>query len=270
MIDLTGHDKIAHLVEPLRIIDRRAEAAGSPYLVVGAAARDVLLHAVHGVQIRRLTTDLDVAVAVADWSAFETLRSTFPHASGSPEHRVTVAEMTVDLVPFGGVERVDRTIAWPPAEDSVMSAFGLAEALTTAEEIRLAPDLVVRVASLPAQAVLKLTAWEERHFEKPRHDSADLQLILKSYGPDCNVDRLYVGDGVPMLERADYDLEIAGAMLLGADVRRMLPPSALAHFGDLLTATTSDTSGLADDMPGDRDANAELLDAFRAGVEQPI
>ncbi|TDC48369.1 hypothetical protein E1212_21425 [Jiangella ureilytica] len=59
-------------------------------------------------------------------------------------------------------------------------------------------------------------------------------------------------------------------MLLGSDVRRMLPPPAMGRFGDLLAATTSDTSGLADDMSGDRDANAKLIEAFRQGVEQPI
>ncbi|RIQ30893.1 hypothetical protein [Jiangella rhizosphaerae] len=144
MIDLTGRDEAIHLVEPLRRIARRAEMMGLPYLVVGAAARDMLLHAHHGVPIRRMTTDLDIAVAVEDWRGFEALRSTFPHISGGPEHRVTVGEMRVDLVPFGGVERTDRTIAWPPDGDSVMSAFGLAEALTTADEIRFAPDLVVR------------------------------------------------------------------------------------------------------------------------------
>ncbi|TDC48368.1 hypothetical protein E1212_21420 [Jiangella ureilytica] len=139
MIDLTGRDEVAHLVEPLRRIDRQAETMGLHDLVVGAAARDMLLHAGHGVPIRRMTTDLDIAVAVEDWRGFEALRSTFPHASGGPEHRVTVGAMQVDLVPFGGVERTDRTIAWPPAGDWVMSAFGLAEALTTADETGLAP-----------------------------------------------------------------------------------------------------------------------------------
>lgn len=59
-------------------------------------------------------------------------------------------------------------------------------------------------------------------------------------------------------------------LFLGSDVHRILPTEALARFHDLLKATMSDTSGLADDMPGDRDTNAKLPDAFRDGVERPI
>lgn len=269
MIDLTGRDEAAHLVEPLRHIDRQARAMGLRYLVVGAAARDLLLHIAHGTPIRRMTTDLDIAVAVEDWPGYEALRSAFPHASGGPEHRVTVADLQVDLVPFGGVERSDRTIAWPPDGDSVMSAFGLAEALATAMEIRLAPGLTVWVASLPAQSVLKLSAWQERHFAEPRRDSVDLQTIIKAHSDPWNMDRLYT-EGVALLERADFDVELGGAMLLGSDVSQILPPSAQSRFADLLKVTMSDTSGLADDMPGDRNANAELLEAFRNGVEQPL
>ena len=31
-------------------------------------------------------------------------------------------------MPFGGIERADRTIAWPPAQDQVFDCFGVREA----------------------------------------------------------------------------------------------------------------------------------------------
>jgi predicted nucleotidyltransferase len=43
-------------------------------LLVGAAARDVLLVHFHGVAILRATEDTDVAVAVRDWDSFLALR----------------------------------------------------------------------------------------------------------------------------------------------------------------------------------------------------
>lgn len=44
-------------------------------LVVGAYARDLLLHHVHGFDIERATSDVDFAVAVADWGQFFAARA---------------------------------------------------------------------------------------------------------------------------------------------------------------------------------------------------
>lgn len=225
-----------------------------------------MLRSIHGLAIRRATADVDIAVAVEDWAAYESLRSPFPRRRGDPEHRIRIAGLPIDLVPFGGVETPDRTIVWPPAGDSVMSAFGLAEALATAEHVRLAPDITIRVASLPAQTILKFAAWDERHLARPRHDSVDLQMIMKAYSDAWNVDRLYSGDGVAVLERAEYDLELAGAMLLGVDVRSLLTPRTLGGFRELVATAMRETGGLADDMRGDRDANERLLRAFFDGL----
>ena len=39
----------------------------------------------------------------------------------------TTPAVIVDLIPFGGVEREDRTIAWPPEEDFVMRVAGFSQ-----------------------------------------------------------------------------------------------------------------------------------------------
>jgi len=40
-----------------------------PYVVVGATARDLVLHYGHGAAIRRATQDVDFAIEVPDWPA---------------------------------------------------------------------------------------------------------------------------------------------------------------------------------------------------------
>ena len=44
-----------------------------PYIVVGATARDLVLHHGHGARIQRATDDVDFAIEVPDWNAFDVL-----------------------------------------------------------------------------------------------------------------------------------------------------------------------------------------------------
>ncbi len=96
--------------------DARDVAPDVDLLVVGAMARDLLLHYGHGVPITRATTDIDFGLAVADWGEFQQLRDSIQNSEnftlGRPgNHRlVHRGGIPLDLIPFGGVERDDGTI----------------------------------------------------------------------------------------------------------------------------------------------------------------
>jgi hypothetical protein len=60
-------------VEVLQLVERIANELGIPYVVIGATARDLVLHYYYGARIQRGTQDIDFAIQVADWSAFSTL-----------------------------------------------------------------------------------------------------------------------------------------------------------------------------------------------------
>lgn len=47
-----------------------------PFVVVGASARDIVLHYGHNARIQRATADVDFGIQVPDWSAFEALKKT--------------------------------------------------------------------------------------------------------------------------------------------------------------------------------------------------
>ena len=96
--------------------DARDAAPDADILVVGATARDLLLHHGYGVAISRATMDVDLGITVADWREFHRLRDAYlrsdnftPGRSGN--HRlVHRSGVPFDLIPFGGVEREDGTI----------------------------------------------------------------------------------------------------------------------------------------------------------------
>lgn len=171
----------------------------------------------------------------------------------------------VDLVPFGHLERPNRTIAWPPDANPVMSVFGFAEACATAIPVRLNGDLTVPVASAPCQAVLKLIAWSERGYDQPRRDATDMRILLRAYGDPMNTERLFTTD-LQILERYDYDAILAGAALLGTDAGRSIGETGVARLVAILEPDNRAVERLAHEMGGERRLNAEMLAAFRAGL----
>ena len=52
--------------------------------------------------------------------------------AGRSLHQLWLGDQRLDMVPFGGVERPDRTIEWPTEGTEVMNVLGLSEALAKA------------------------------------------------------------------------------------------------------------------------------------------
>ena len=226
LLDLSDRQDLGALATLVAAI-RRARPQGD-LLLVGATARDILLSYAHGIAITRASYDLDFAVAVATWQDYLALRETLLADGGFREetgalHRLLLPPSTkLDLIPFGGIERDDRSIAWPPAQDEVMHVIGYREAMRDAVKIRLPGDQMVDVVSLRALLVLKLFAWRDRRARSAK-DAADLRLILDHYVEAGNEDRFYTV-ATHLFDAADYDYKRSGAWLLGSDIR--------ALFGD--------------------------------------
>jgi predicted nucleotidyltransferase len=218
-MDLSDKTELRWLTAVLA--DVREAARGADFLVVGAMARDLLLHYGQGVPITRATTDIDLGVAVSSWADFHQLRDACLNSghftSGRPgNHRlIHRSGVPLDLIPFGGVEREDGTIEWPQ-DNAVMGVLGYREARATATQVLLPDKMPVATVCLPMLAILKLMAWSERHTYTPRKDASDLFLVLRNYLNDENTARLYEV-GTHLLEREDFDYEVAGAWLAGFD-----------------------------------------------------
>lgn len=269
-LDLSKQTELRWLSGLVRLVG--AAADDLPYFITGATARDLILQYGYGSDAARKTHDVDFAFMVEAWPAFEALRSRllatgkFAAAPGNAQRLQFDTGMVVDLIPFGAIERPDRTIAWPPSGAVVMSVFGFREALAATIPVLLPERITAQVVSLPALAILKIAAWMERRYVQPGKDAYDLWLILRHYLDAGNRDRLYT-EAAQLLERGDFDYEAAGAWLLGHDMARLLAADAKTKVGTLLEQESNPNGALAlvGDMRADPDAAVALLHALTRG-----
>jgi predicted nucleotidyltransferase len=226
-------------IDILRTVAEEARAEGIDHMLVGATARDILLTHVLGIAPRRFTNDVDFAVAVKDWNQFDAMKGRLVargrfHADPHARQRLYFHgengdhAYPLDLVPFGGVARHGNEIAWPPDMKTIMNIVGYDDALVAAEVVTFAPGLDGKVVSLAGLAILKLVAWSDRGRENPR-DAHDIIHLMDHFTAAGNLDRIYEEEGV--IEAADHDPDLAGAYLLGRDMRRV----ASAETRDVLT-----------------------------------
>lgn len=278
-------------VEPgvLRVIaavQAGARAQGVELLLVGAAARDLLLVHVYGQRVRRATKDVDFAVALASWEAFEQLQARLVRDYGfvdepSQKQRLTFkadgegSGTTIDLVPFGEDLQVNRrALLWPPEMDVYMTVSGFEEALGSAQLVELEEGLQVKVASLAGLTILKLFAWGDRRL-RDNKDAVDLQTLMRNYGAAGNFDRMTDPDqALDRYLELGGDEEKTGAWLLGIDCGRLANAETAdglrSLWGDevrrekLVDAMASEDQGIR----GSRQRAAEMLMLFLEGFEE--
>jgi predicted nucleotidyltransferase len=125
-------------------------------------------------------------------------------------------------------------IAWPPHGEVKMDAFGFREALATADEVLLPRGARTKVASLPGLAVLKIVCWQDRHYASPRKDAHDLSLIIRNYLQAGNEERLW-GQFLDWTQEDDFDYELAGARMLGGDIRVLLDGDGIHRIAGILS-----------------------------------
>lgn len=211
----------------------------TPAIITGAIARDLLMYYQFGVDTIRRTEDVDIALAIKDWKTFDELRrhliasGNFTPVSQALHSLRHTNGIPIDLVPFGGIELLDRQIAWPPSGKLVMDMLGFREALAASLEVILPNQLTVKVISLPALAMLKLVAWHDRHLRVPRKDAHDLALIVSHYLDCGNQERLW-NEFSAWTYEDDFDYESIGARLLGHDIRLMLDEAGRTKLANLL------------------------------------
>lgn len=236
-LDLSGStdlDWVADLARPVL-----EAAAGARIFVVGAMARELVLVHGYGVHPGRATRDLDFAVRVADWEEYESIRARLIEEHGFTAdpgiaHRLqSPSGAKVDLLPFGAVEKQDRTIAWPPGDGEVMSTLGFAETADAGIEVLLPGKVRMDVASPAGQALLKIVVWSDRHDTRPGSDAHDLTLLLRKYLDAGNESRLY-DEAEGLLDAPDFDREVAGVHLLGRDIAGLLDATGVATIRAIL------------------------------------
>jgi len=151
-LDISGKVE-PHIVELLKTVSEVLAELEMPYVIVGAYARDLVLHYGHGADIQRATDDVDFAIEVPDWNAFNVLKDVLSEKGFSTtrrQHRLISSNDTViDIVPFGAIEDEQANIAWPPSGEEKMNVLGFNEACDNAEWVKIQtnPEFNIPVAS---------------------------------------------------------------------------------------------------------------------------
>lgn len=209
---------------------------------------------------------------VKSWEAFQAIRArliasqTFTEIRGVV-HRLAFGPMVVDLMPFGAIERQDRTIAWPPDQTTVMGVFGFREVLSATVRLSLPEGVEASIVSIAGFALLKLVAWVDRRNTQPGKDAPDIALALRYYLDLGNSDRLYT-DASHLLEEDGFDYDVAGAWLLGHDMAALLSNEGWKRVVDLVEKEADPTGrlSLVGDMQVRPETMLKLIQGMRRGL----
>jgi predicted nucleotidyltransferase len=240
LIDLSGKVP-GKILEILDLIGGEAEKLHIPVFVVGATARDLVLEHVYGIKPKRATTDVDFAVAVETWGQYELLKKALLDTREVEFNRNMLNfkkvsnGILIDIVPFGGVESPPGHIAFEPYKDPEMTTAGFTEAYEASIDVRLSPDLTIKVVSLAGLVLLKIIAWYDRPNDRER-DIQDLWVLLKQYLNAGNRDRLF-NEHLDLIDD-DFDDELASARVLGRDVAKLLTDQTRSIVMSVLTEET--------------------------------
>ncbi len=239
--DFSQKPELASLAHVARDLHCVAQPLAIDLFLMGAAARDLMLREAWGIDTGRKTRDIDFSVMVNSWETFAALRAgllgagSFLPRDELPTHRLRHQQtgLPLDIVPFGAIERSDKKISWPPDQTTVFDCFGMREAFQASVAVLLPESIRLKVANIPALAVLKIAAWHDRHQEFPGKDAGDLLLYLRHY-LDCGHLERASALHADLFEAADYDHEQCSATLLGRDIALMLDTKAQTRVLEIL------------------------------------
>lgn len=227
--------------EVLGDMNNVATAIGIDYVLIGAKARDIVLHHHFGAPLQRATVDIDFAIYVRGWDEYSHARDALmakgyvgaraPHRLHSPQGD------TLDILPFGGVETGEPAIAWPPDGAMVMSVMGFEEACRSAYRIsfQAQPEIAFKVANLESQILLKLISWTERTPNDRRKDATDIAYLLQHYNrQDLDDATLWSAEWASVMEAHDYAHSLVAMQLLGHRAAQLATAETHAYISRLL------------------------------------
>ena len=235
-MDLTiSSEKIGNplLIELLRKLTDSFGRMDREFYVIGATARDIIVQQLLDTASTRRTKDLDIAIAIPDWDAFEQIKERLVadgfKKSNDMYQRFYYGAYEVDIVPYGVVAKEDENIYWPPEEVVAMSVKGFDEVLPEAITVSIDDEFKVKIASLHGLFLLKLNAWLDRN-AKTSKDAEDMSFILSNYFM-ANLDREIHQE---VYDWENFDEYIVGGYWLAHDLVTLLNVNQLNYYKEVI------------------------------------
>lgn len=227
-------EKIANplLVELLKKLTDSFNRMGREFYVIGATARDIIIRQLIGTTSGRKTKDLDIAIAIPDWSVFEEVKKSLIAdgftKSAHMHQRFYYGEYELDVVPYG-VAKEDDNIYWPPEEEIAMSVKGFDEVLSEAITVNIDSEFDIKIASLHGLFLLKFNAWLDRNI-KTSKDAEDMSFILSNYFM-ANLERNVYPE---VYDWEKFDEYIVGGYWLANDLLQLLNKEQITYYKDCI------------------------------------
>lgn len=235
MMDLKiTSEKIANplLVELLKKLTASFNRMNREFYVIGATARDIIIQQLIGTTSGRKTRDLDIAIAIPDWSVFDEIKDILVadgfKKSQRMHQRLYYGGYELDVVPYG-VAKDDDNIYWPPEEEIAMSVKGFDEVLSKAITVSIDGEFDIKIASLHGLFLLKFNAWLDRNIETSK-DAEDMSFILSNYFM-ANLDRNVHPE---VFDWEVFDEYIVGGYWLAYDLVLLLHKAQIAYYKDCI------------------------------------
>lgn len=277
LLNLSGKIE-KNLVDVCEQVDNCAAKLKIPYIVVGAFARDLVLHHGYGAPEQRATKDIDFALQVPSWETFLELKAKliiFDFKETSTTHRlISPNGWPIDIIPFGDVVDENTNIYWPPSGDMEMVVLGFQEAFENANNVRLSdePRVEVLVASPIGMMLLKLISWTDRTADKRKKDAIDIAYVLTTYETIPTISsQLY--DDQDLMAHYGWDITLAAAHQLGITTKNIAESNTAKTISELLNNQNPklQIETLINEMGGVNThqyaRNEALINAFKAGFE---
>ena len=236
------------LYNTLKALSDCVSSLGLKLYVVGATARDLMMKLLDEYPSKRKTRDLDVAIALSDWSQFENLSQILQknYFRKDPANQKFYYEgkkhdndYEVDVVPFGDIAGEDETLLWPPEYEKEMSVKCFTEVMNRSMPITIDKLFNINIAMLAGQFLIKLDAWNDRHTaEYDSKDADDMFLILSRYH-----DAYIKEPNITPPDAVDYNNHdnetIWGAQWLASDIKNILSNEHLIYYVNMINAELS-------------------------------
>ncbi|MFC8531644.1 hypothetical protein [Nocardia sp. NPDC057227] len=237
MFDL-GNVEPSSLVLLDRVVAELSSLTGADersLMLIGAHCRDLLHQAFGRTDTMRSTDDVDVALAVSGPAEYHRITSALPR-SGATDVRYSVADIPVDVVPFGGIEHPAGTARLPGRRESI-DVFGFQEVFDRSDELTLPGGSRIALPTPAGYAVLKVKAWADRsaHFEYK--DASDIATLCSWYQRDPEIGKLLYSTRLDLLQRAELDTDVAALYLLSEEIAEVLGAEREAELTAALEST---------------------------------
>lgn len=230
------------LYDTLKALSSSLQSLNIPLYVVGATARDVMMKLLGEDEVRRRTNDLDVAIALQDWSDFDRVKKKLEqnHFNKVKDKQKFIYkgeandnDFEVDVVPFGNIA-VNEQICWPPEGNPVMSVRCFDDVMAHSMDVSVGDEITFKIAPLYGQFQIKFDAWIDRH-AKTDKDAVDMFYFLSSYfnvkvmNDSVPPDEIYASD-----DDKELTHEVLSARWLAYDISKILSTEHLVYYIEII------------------------------------